>query len=203
MSCDHDLWLASSSPRRAELLTQLGVDFRVHSVPIDETPHSQESAHQYVQRMAQEKASIALPSIEALAQGHELPVLAAYTVVVSKARILTKPHDEEDAIEMLGQLSGQTHEVMTAVCVAKKTQLKTIAVTTQVSFRELSMAERRRYWHTGEPKDKAGGYGIQGFAAVFLDKIVGSYTRVVGLPLSETAQVLAEFSVPFWLTDAD
>jgi len=191
------LYLASQSPRRRELLAQIGVNHAVLSVTVTEQPRAQESAQAYVQRLALEKAcaGVLRLSTESLAPA---PVMGADTIVVCKGNILEKPRDQAHAAAMLGQLSGQTHQVMTAVAVADEARREVMLSTTEVSFRQLSDAEIAAYWHTGEPQDKAGGYAIQGLAAVFVRELRGSYTGVVGLPLEATIELLQSFGVPWW-----
>ena len=182
---------ASTSPRRADLLNQIGISFQLRSVPVDETPWPHEAAEDYVTRLAQAKAHAGL-------QGLNDPwgcVLGADTAVVLDAAILGKPRHREEGLAMLQGLSGRTHQVMTAVALATVEQSVVTCVTTDVTFRALTQAEILAYWDTGEPYDKAGAYGIQGLAAVFVQRIQGSYSAVVGLPLCETAQLLASFGI--------
>lgn len=197
MSFRPHLYLASQSPRRRELLRQIGVNHEVLSVTVTEQPQAQESAQDYVQRLALEKAcagSLRL-STGSLTPA---PVLGADTIVVCKGKILEKPRDQAHAAVMLRELSGRTHEVMTAVAIADETRHDVTLSITEVSFRQLSDTEIVAYWHTGEPQDKAGGYGIQGLGAVFVRELRGSYTGVVGLPLEATTDLLQSFGVPWW-----
>ena len=189
------LYLASSSPRRRELLTQIGLPFHIVPASIDETPESGESAQAYVERLARSKA---LAGLNFLAQRADVCVLGADTAVVLDGRILGKPVDREDALAMLQALSGREHEVVTAVAVADRDRCEARVVSSRVTFREVSVEEAERYWETGEPQDKAGGYAIQGLAAVFISRVEGSYSAVVGLPLCETSALLADFSIPSW-----
>lgn len=189
------LYLASSSPRRRELLTQIGLPFHIVPASIDETPESGESAQVYVERLARSKA---LAGLNFLAQRADVCVLGADTAVVLDGRILGKPVDREDALAMLQALSGREHEVLTAVAVADRDRCEARVVSSRVTFREVSVEEAERYWETGEPQDKAGGYAIQGLAAVFVSRVEGSYSAVVGLPLCETSALLADFSIPSW-----
>lgn len=189
------LYLASSSPRRRELLTQIGLPFHIVPAAIDETPEAGESAVAYVERLARGKA---LAGLHFLAQRADVCVLGADTAVVLDGRILGKPVDRADALAMLQALSGREHEVLTAVAVANRERCEARVVSSRVTFRSVSMAEAERYWETGEPQDKAGGYAIQGLAAVFVSRVEGSYSAVVGLPLCETAALLADFSIPCW-----
>jgi len=189
------LYLASSSPRRRELLTQIGLPFHIVPASIDETPEAGETAHAYVERLARSKAQAGL---NFLAQRADVCVLGADTAVVLDGRILGKPVDRDDALAMLQALSGREHEVLTAVAVADRDRCEARVVSSRVTFRAVSAKEAERYWETGEPQDKAGGYAIQGLAAVFVSRVEGSYSAVVGLPLCETSALLADFSIPSW-----
>ena len=189
------LYLASESPRRRELLAQIGVPFLTHVVPIDENPLPDESPVAYVERLARAKAQIGLA---ALAHPRDAVVLGADTAVVLDGRILGKPADAAEAMATLTALSGRTHQVLTAVALASETRVAARVVGSQVSFRQLQPAEIAAYWASGEPRDKAGSYAIQGLAAIFVSQLQGSYSAVVGLPLCETAELLAEFAIPCW-----
>ncbi|HET7756451.1 MAG TPA: nucleoside triphosphate pyrophosphatase [Steroidobacteraceae bacterium] len=187
------LCLASASPRRRELLEQLGVPY-VSAIPdIDETVLPGESALDYVVRMARAKARIVHP------HGAGLPVLAADTTVLIEQRICGKPADAEEGIAMLLRLSGRSHEVLTAVALAAAGELNHRVSRSEVLFRHLTLAEAMAYWGTGEPRDKAGGYAVQGHGAVFVEHLSGSYSGVMGLPLYETAELLAGAGVSYWL----
>ena len=188
------LFLASGSPRRRELLTQIGVPFEVLSAEIDETPFSDESAVAYVERLARGKAEAGLAT---LADGQGC-VLGADTAVVLEGRILGKPVDEADAVAMLTALSGREHEVLTAVALLGPLGCETRVVSSRVRFRQISPAEIQAYWASGEPRDKAGSYAVQGLAAIFVESLQGSYSAVVGLPLCETAELLGHFGIPCW-----
>ncbi len=189
------LYLASGSPRRRELLTQIGVPFTSHIVSIDESALPNEAADLYVERLAREKAQAGL---QRLSQTQGAVVLGADTAVVLDGRILGKPADREEALATLGALSAREHQVLTAVALASSERVVTRLVVSQVRFRTLAPAEIEAYWATGEPRDKAGSYGIQGLAGVFVSHLQGSYSAVVGLPLCETAELLAEFAIPCW-----
>lgn len=191
MTPDPVLCLASASPRRRDLLAAIGVAVEVRPVDIDETPRAGEAAHDYVVRLAREKAL-------AGARLAALPALGSDTAVVSDGAILGKPAGREQAAAMLRRLAGRAHEVLTGVAVTGPAGLLTACVTTRVFLREISDAELAAYWATGEPADKAGGYAIQGLAAVFVEHIEGSHSAVVGLPLFETAELLARQGVPLW-----
>lgn len=189
------LYLASGSPRRRELLTQIAVPFLTQIAPIDENALPGESPIAYVERLARAKAQAGLA---ALADTEGAVVLGADTAVVLDGRILGKPADRDDALATLSALSGRSHQVLTAVALVSRERLESRVVTSQVTFRVLNQAEIEAYWASGEPQDKAGCYGIQGLAAVFVSQLQGSYSAVVGLPLCETAALLAEFAIPCW-----
>lgn len=189
------LYLASGSPRRRELLTQIGVPFSSLSVPIDENALPEEPPRAYVERLARAKAQAGLA---ALADPRDAVVLGADTAVILDGRILGKPLDRDEAVATLSALSGREHRVLTAVALASTTRVVARVVGTRVRFRRLTRAEIEAYWATGEPRDKAGSYAIQGLAAVFVSQLQGSYSAVVGLPLGETAELLAEFAIPCW-----
>jgi len=186
--------LASASPRRQELLGQIGLRFMLLPQDIDETRLPREAAADYVRRMAGEKA---LAGIQDVGRPAGLPVLAADTTVVCNEAVLEKPLSQDDAVRMLQLLSGRSHEVLTAVALASENSPRVqLAISrTLVSFRNISLAEAKAYWETGEPADKAGAYGIQGMGAMFVSHIEGSYTNVVGLPLFETLQLLASVGI--------
>lgn len=182
------IYLASASPRRSQLLQQIDIFHVVRPVEIDEAPRAGEAPTAYVLRLAEEKAR-ALWS--RLPEAERLPVLAADTTVALEGEILGKPADLAEARTMLGRLSGRTHDVHTAVAVLNAGQVTARVHTSEVSFRELSTQEIDWYWGTGEPADKAGGYAVQGKAAIFIRHIAGSYSGVMGLPLYETWELLA------------
>ncbi|MGB1197555.1 MAG: Maf family protein [Thalassotalea sp.] len=185
------LILASQSPRRKELLTQLGYQFHSISADIDETVMGNETPHDYVTRLALEKAKYVAQD-----QPNNVAVLGSDTSVVYQNTILGKPENLTESLKMLTMLSNNTHQVLTAVAVAQGQKTQTIVVTTDVTFKALSVSEIENYWHTNEPQDKAGSYGIQGVGGQFVTHINGSYSAVVGLPLFETAQLLAQFNLP-------
>ena len=188
---DLDLVLASASPRRAELLSRLGLRLSIQPADIDETARADERPLDYVKRMAEEKLTAAravlvtgTPGAAAAAAG-ELPMLAADTIVVLGGRILGKPAGPEEAGEMLRSLAGRRHEVITGYRVARGEQSAGRTVSTAVSFRLIAEDEVAAYVASGEWRGKAGGYAVQGIAAVFANEIRGSFTNVVGLPLAE------------------
>jgi septum formation protein len=188
------VYLASASPRRSELLTQLGLNFEVVPVDVDEAVRPGEGGAEYVQRLASDKSRAAW---SALARG-AAAVLAADTAVVVDDEILGKPADEADASRMLTLLSGRTHSVLTAVSVRNDSRDIVELSRSTVRFRALSAAEISVYWQTGEPMDKAGAYAIQGQGAVFIEELCGSYSGVMGLPLYETARILNDFGYRFF-----
>jgi septum formation protein len=182
------LYLASGSPRRQELLTQLGLSFERLVPGIEERRLPQESAGHYVARLARKSAGgVALAP-------RDLPVLGADTIVILNGEVLEKPRDAGHAAEMLRMLSGKTHQVMTAVALADKQLTLDCLVVTEVTFRLLSEQDIASYVASGEPLDKAGAYGIQGLGGCFVRKINGSYHAVVGLPLVETYELLSNFN---------
>lgn len=192
------LYLASASPRRRELLAQIGVSFTTHVVPIDETAQPGEAPAAYVERLAWAKAQAALDTLN----DRGAVVLGSDTAVVLDGRILGKPVDREDALATLAALSGREHQVLTAVALVSEARVEVRVVTSTVRFKPLDRTQIEAYWATGEPLDKAGSYGIQGLAAVFVSQMQGSYSAVVGLPLCETAELLAQFAIPCWQTTA-
>ncbi|GAB3094134.1 septum formation inhibitor Maf [Aestuariicella hydrocarbonica] len=198
-----DLYLASQSPRRRELLAQIGVQYQVLEVNVPERQQSNESPREYVQRLAQEKSQAGwrcLTDANRRADAKMVcPVLGADTLIEFQGRVLEKPENEADEVAMLGALSGQTHRVLSAVALTSERGTAVKLSVTDVRFRPLSEQEVRRYWRTGEPADKAGGYGIQGLGAVFVEHLSGSYSGVVGLPLNETRELLEDYGVAYWI----
>ncbi|ADZ44018.1 TPA: Maf family protein [Yersinia enterocolitica] len=182
------LYLASGSPRRRELLTLLDVPFEVLKTEVEEQRKPEESAQQYVQRLAQDKARAGVSVAP-----QDLPVLGADTIVVLNGQVLEKPRDKAHAQQILSALSGQQHQVITAVSLADRKNMLSAMVVTDVTFRVLSQLEISDYIATGEPMDKAGAYGIQGKGGCFVRSITGSYHAVVGLPLVETHELLSHF----------
>lgn len=185
----NSVYLASQSPRRAQLLRQLKVRFESVAIRIDEQVRSGEAPRDYVQRLAAEKAQAA---VAALGADATLPVLAADTAVVVEGVILGKPADREAGFAMLERLSGRRHQVLSAVALWQRGALRTALSVSTVTFRVLTPEAMQRYWQTGEPRDKAGGYAIQGRGAMFVLHLEGSYSGVMGLPLFETAELLGE-----------
>ena len=177
--------LASASPRRQELLDQIKVSYKVYPVDLDETPLPDEAPLAYVQRLAAEKSAACRAGLNT-----DIPVLAADTAVILGNVIMGKPKNQADALAMLTQLSGKTHQVYSAISLRGREHGQAVSIT-EVTFKRLTEQEMQDYWHSGEPLDKAGSYAIQGRGAVFVESITGSFSGVVGLPLFETAQLLA------------
>jgi septum formation protein len=189
------VYLASASPRRRELLQQIGVSFQVLRTSVDETVLSGEPPRTYVARLAAAKADAGWGGRP---EAEPAPVLAADTAVVLNGRILGKPTDRADALDMLGRLSGHTHEVLTAVALRTAQGIDSRISRSEVTLRVIAAAEASAYWETGEPCDKAGAYAIQGRAATFIADLRGSYSGVMGLPLFEAAQLLDLAGVSCW-----
>ena len=202
---DKRIYLASRSPRRRDLLKQIGVPFELlllredlrRGADVDETPLAEESPGVYVLRVASAKAAMAVRQI-AYRGLPQKPVLSADTTVVFDGQIVGKPVDAEDAARILRTLSGREHQVLTAVAVALREQIEAQISVSSVSFRELSDAEIRSYVATGEPLDKAGAYAIQGRGGVLVTRMIGSYSGIMGLPLAETVELLQKFDIPTW-----
>lgn len=180
--------LASASPRRLELLRSVGVDVLQRAVNVDESRRAGESPRDYVLRLAIAKAVAGL----ALGGAAALPVIGGDTAVVLGDEIFGKPATEDDAVRTLMRLSGKTHRVMSAVALAAGGETDARVVVTDVRFRHIGEGEARAYWRTGEPRDKAGAYAVQGRGALFVSHLCGSYSAVVGLPLFETAALLRD-----------
>ncbi|MGB8327115.1 MAG: Maf family protein [Steroidobacteraceae bacterium] len=194
-AADPVLCLASASPRRRDLLHQIGVPHLVVPAAIDETQRDGELPPDYALRMAREKAL----HVARLDAARGLAVLGADTVVVARGRVLGKPRDRNDAAAMLELLSGAAHAVTSAVALVTGDRVDARLSESEVRFRATTAAERAAYCATREPLDKAGGYAVQGFAAVFVAAIRGSYSGVMGLPLFETAQLLRAAGIPYWV----
>lgn len=185
--------LASASGRRSQLLDQIGVRHRIVAADIDETPRDGERPADYVSRLAAGKAEAVVA-----AGRPAVPVLAADTTVVLGERIFGKPEGQAGCIEMLSALAGRTHEVLTAIALWHDGRLDRAISTSRVSFRAIDADECRRYWASGEPAGKAGAYAIQGLGAVFVERLEGSFSGVMGLPLCETAALLDAAGVRRW-----
>ncbi len=181
------IYLASKSPRRQELLRQIQVEFELLDVNVPEQPQDGEVARDYVVRVALEKATAGFQSLDL----PEARVLGADTEVVIDDMILGKPRDRTDGLAMLNRLSGRTHLVYSAVALVTATSTRTEVAVSEVTFRKTPAEELERYWESGEPADKAGAYGIQGIAAIFIEHLSGSYSGVMGLPLYETGKLLS------------
>jgi septum formation protein len=188
----YDIYLASKSPRRRALLEQIGVRYCLIDVDVPEIQEPKESSSDYVVRLAQTKAKAGWDI------NKDKPALGADTIVVLRDKVLEKPESEASALAMLQALSGKTHQVMTAVSLYTENKSRVVLNTTDVTFRPIDRNEIVRYWQRGEPKDKAGAYGIQGLGGIFVKEIKGSYSSVVGLPVFETAALLQEFGIAVW-----
>jgi septum formation protein len=194
------IYLASASPRRRELLEQIGVPFRALPSGVAEDLSRGERPEAYVTRIAAEKAD----QIWGRVAGDEpAPVLAADTAVVVDDEILGKPLDEAEALAMLRRLSGRSHTVLTAIAMRWQSERDAVVSSSEVRFRATTEAERKAYCRSEEPYDKAGGYAIQGRAALFVEHLSGSYSSVMGLPLCETATMLSRFGLPAWLSNGE
>ena len=197
------IYLASRSPRRRELLKQIAVPFQLFQLreepgrdpDVDETPGKDETPSSYVVRIARIKAEVAAHYMQRRALSQRWPVLAADTTVVCDGRIIGKPVNTEDAARMVGDLVGKQHEVITAIALAYNDRVDTAVSESKVWFRDLDAEAVRRYVAAGESLDKAGGYAVQGRAAAFITRIEGSYSGVMGLPLAETAALLARAGI--------
>ena len=190
---DPVLCLASISPRRRELLAQIGVPHSVAAAHVDESLLPAEQPADYVARLARLKATTVRE------RGEALPVLAADTTVVLEGSVHGKPSDRAEALAMLTALAGRTHQVLTAVALATDRSIALRVNCSSVAFRNIERAEMEAYWETGEPRDKAGGYAIQGYGAVFVTALSGSYSGVMGLPLHETAELLRDAGIRYWI----
>lgn len=203
MTIPSHIYLASQSSRRRELLKQIGIKFellllrsdRGRTLDVDEAPHENEAPADYVQRICRTKAEAAWQAL-LLRNLRPQPVLTADTTVALDGRSIGKPRDQEDAAAILRDLSGRQHQVLTAIAVAFKDRLELRLSTTSVTFATLDEEHIRRYLMTNEAHDKAGAYGIQGHAGAFVQRIEGSYSGVMGLPLCETAELLRSFGHP-------
>ena len=200
---DKKIYLASKSPRRRELLRQIGIEFELlmlrndspRGPDVTEIVHAGETAAEYVARVSQEKAAFAW-SIVTSRRLTPRPVLAADTTVTLDGEILGKPATNAEAVAMLERLSGRTHQVLTSIAVQHTGFQEQLTQTSQVTFAALSSAAIKAYCATPEPYDKAGGYGIQGLAALFVEHIEGSHSGIMGLPLFETANMLRKAGLP-------
>jgi septum formation protein len=191
------IYLASASPRRRELLEQIGVPFEVRAADLDEEQLPGEAPGDYVLRLAAGKADAVRGSLRGTES--ERPILAADTAVILDGRLLGKPRGDAEALETLATLSGRAHRVYTGVALRHGAGIERALAVSEVRLRATTAAERRAYCASGEPYDKAGGYAIQGRGAVFIDHLSGSYSAVMGLPLYETAVLLRRVGLPAWL----
>ncbi len=182
-----DIHLASSSPRRHEILTAMGLRFTAAGVDIDETRYEGEPVADMVVRLAIAKAAAARENLD-----QSLPIIGADTAVVIGDQVLGKPGSQDEAVQMLASLSGRSHTVLTGVALDYAGVVRTTTSLTDVRFREISPDEAQSYWQSGEPLDKAGAYAVQGVAGIFVEELSGSYSGVVGLPVFETAALLAD-----------
>lgn len=188
------LHLASASPRRRDLLRSLGLEFSWAGEDLDESRRDGEAAADYVSRLAREKAAAAR------ARRPECAILGSDTTVVQDGRVFGKPGSRAEGLAMLAALSGRTHEVLTGVALLFGERERVIVVESCVRFREIGADEAAAYWASGEPRDKAGGYAIQGLGGVFVSRLEGSCSGVVGLPVCETATLLREIGIEVWRT---
>ena len=185
-----NLILASGSPRRKLLLEQLGIIFGVEPSDVDESLVTGEAPEMYVTRLSEKKAQTVAGKYNS-----EAVILAADTTVVLHGNIMGKPESKEHGLKMLNELSETRHDVLTGVSICSGSRTETFCVRTEVTFRHLGEKEIAWYWETGEPHDKAGSYGLQGAGAAFVETLTGSYSNVIGLPLSETVLMLRDFSI--------
>lgn len=185
----HEIILASQSPRRKQLLEQIGICPLCLPVDIDESKSDSESPQEYCFRLALEKAKAGWQQSK-----QQIPVIGSDTIVVFQGITLGKPKDKDDAKSMLQMLSNNTHQVMTAVSIVSENKHKTVVSVSHVEFRKLEIEEINNYIESTEPMDKAGSYAVQGMAAVWIKNISGSYSGIMGLPLYETAQLIREFA---------
>jgi len=192
MSPTVELYLASASPRRRELLAQIGLRYALLQVDVPERRESAESPEEYVLRVALAKARA---GHALLPEADVRPVLGADTAVVLAGEVLGKPRDRADALAMLRRLAGREHMVLSGVALVSGEREQSRLSVSHVHFRQIGDDEARAYWHTGEPADKAGGYAIQGQGALFVERLEGSYSGVMGLPLYETAQLLRQYGI--------
>ena len=191
------LFLASKSPRRGKLLSQINIDYERIAADVDEIKQTEETSQDYVQRLALEKAQAGLAALRVTLMteknGQQPVVLGSDTIVVCNDIVMEKPKDKQHAHQMMTLLSNNTHQVFTAIALVSEAQQVVELVVTDVTFKILTEQEISDYWQTGEPQDKAGGYGIQGIAGQFVTHLSGSYSAVVGLPLYETAELIKRF----------
>ena len=204
-SNNFDIYLASSSPRRSEILKNLKVNFEILKCDFDESNFTDESPEDFVIKNTQQKC-LAAHAIRQKKLLPNKPILTADTIVVMDDKIFGKPQNKDHAIAMLLEFSGRKHSVMTCVCLGKtdpqsdaEVKMTFDLVRTEIQFANLSANQCSKYWETNEPKDKAGAYGIQGYGALFVESLEGSYSNVVGLPIVETCKIFKENNIGYWL----
>ncbi len=193
-----DIHLASSSPRRHEILAAMGIRFTAAGVDIDETRYDAETVTDMVVRLAVAKVCAARATVH-----RSVPVLGADTAVALDDHVLGKPESEAAAVEMLASLSGRAHKVLTGVALDYAGKIMSVTSVTEVRFREIHPDEASSYWQSGEPRDKAGAYAAQGIGGIFVEYISGSYSGVVGLPVFETAELLSKAGLLILPLDSD
>lgn len=197
------LYLASGSPRRRELLDQIGVQYNVMPVDVDETPFEDESSNDMALRLALAKARCAYEHCKSVPPTPDFDVnqcvfLGADTFGTLDGGWLLKPVDKDDAISMLLAMSGKTHQIISSVALVSTNGERALISISDVTFKTITSEEAEKYWQTGEPQDKAGGYAIQGLGGVFIESIQGSYSGIVGLPLKETSELLTDAGIEIW-----
>ena len=204
-SNNFDIYLASSSPRRIEILKNLKVNFEILKCDFDESNFTDESPEDFVIKNTQQKC-LAAHAVRQKKKLHNKPILTADTIVALDGKIFGKPQSKDHAISMLLEFSGRKHRVMTCICLGETNPQSDIEVkmmfdlvSTEIKFANLTANQCAKYWETEEPKDKAGAYGIQGYGALFVEYLEGSYSNVVGLPIVETCKIFKEKNIGYWL----
>ncbi len=205
-SNNFDIYLASSSPRRSEILKNLKVNFEILKCDFDESNFTDESPEDFVIKNTHQKC-VAAHAIRQKKKLPNKPILTADTIVAMDDKIFGKPQNKDHAIAMLLEFSGRKHSVMTCVCLGEtesqsnaEVKMMFDLVKTEIQFANLTANQCAKYWETNEPKDKAGAYGIQGFGALFVESLEGSYSNVVGLPIVETCKIFKEKNIAYWLS---
>ncbi len=205
-SNNFDIYLASSSPRRSEILKNLKVNFEILKCDFDESNFTDESPEDFVIKNTHQKC-VAAHAIRQKKKLPNKPILTADTIVTMDDKIFGKPQNKDHAIAMLLEFSGRRHSVMTCVCLGEtesqsnaEVKMMFDLVKTEIQFANLTANQCAKYWETNEPKDKAGAYGIQGFGALFVESLEGSYSNVVGLPIVETCKIFKEKNIAYWLS---
>ena len=204
-SNNFDIYLASSSPRRIEILKNLKVNFEILKCDFNESNFTDESPENFVIKNTQQKC-LAAHAIRQKKTLPNKPILTADTIVAMDDKIFGKPQNKDHAIAMLLEFSGRKHSVMTCICLGEtdpqsdaEVKMTFDLVRTEIQFTNLSANQCSKYWETNEPKDKAGAYGIQGYGALFVESLEGSYSNVVGLPIVETCKIFKENNIGYWL----